>query len=655
MSTKTETANATKEASQEELDKNLTPQELYDGLDSLIADIDSIPADLVIPEGTEIGGKDFGGQTMAQLLTSIRDGVITPEGTVVYEPLLDDPQDQPSSGTLDNKKQLPEWMQDEDHPELAKLMWEKPSINPLWLVTETPYSTPEGKSRVRINYQRRGQIIKPGESSDFRSEERHQSSIESDFPLVEMQVIRKVLSQYENIENILDGEEGKAQEEAKELFESVVREENAFRHGELDHEPEILKNSVEAAIETLKKSQRGFNLGELSGEQITQDVANILSQLVVLNRQKQDGHERVPKPKSWIKEIPTFKRDLAKFALLVSKQLGLKEDDPRAQGLMVLLGEAGTGKNEMAEDFCAKTNRPFYLFSCGKGMRSVDLVQHYEFDTKEGTQKFLTDLSQGIQTPGAMVLIDEANALKPEVQAILHSLGDGNRSLSYDGIKIPVAEGVIIVIAGNPSTYASAGEFGQALLNRGVGLSMVKEYPSYTKADWAQKVEGLTDAEKADRIAADNSLGEKIMCDEVLALYPEIKIFNDISDDDFALMWESIVNQDPVATSQYQTSEHLKIYRDSPEVIRSVESKLLGLKRILKVIDAWRKYYENQNGEFDLIAPSMRDSIAVARAYEETGDVDKAFLQCYDIFRKNPRKGMDETYLSLQKLLTKTI
>jgi len=581
-------------------------------------------AELIFPIGVKIGDMDVSGQSLDTVLS----GFIARLDS--YEPPIVENQFKTESH-IENED-IPSWLQ--DHKELV---WHGAQDNPLWNVQGKQH-----KNEVVISYERRGRTLSPG-----RDKEEQGTGIEilkNTFNLEEWNVMKRVLGEYISLEQDLQGEDEDVRKKAKEQIFAIVKEENAYRNngGKI---PEILMKKIEASLEDVSNKSRGFNNESIDVEVLTQNIAEILSQLLVLNRTRGDGKEKIPKINPNIKEFPSFDLNMRHLVECMSTQ------HDRNTGVALMIGEAGTGKNIAVEHFAANTNRPFYWFPCGRGMEAIDLVAHYEFTNEEGTKRFLTDLVRGIQTPGAVVMIDEVNSLKPEVQAMLHGLGDANRTLKYDGISIPVAEDVLIIIAGNPATYGSAGNLGEALLSRTRGHSMVMEYPALTKGELTAREENWSKEFLEQREQEDNTLKD-YACDEAIVLYRELNEFSGVNEKEFALLWDVVINE----TTQGSKISEVENNNKLAELITGfagehVKKTLVDMRDILRIADQWRKRFEKKAGGFDIVGVSMRDTIALMRAYKKERNVRKAYLTIIDDYKKNPIDGLDVTYTAAEKLI----
>jgi len=580
-------------------------------------------AEIIFPKDTKIGDMDISGQSFETVLNGFIARLESYEPPIVQKQFEAEAQ-------IENED-VPSWLKGHE-----ELVWHGAHDNPFWEVQAKQH-----KNEVVISYERRGQTLSPGR--DKEEQGRDIESLKNTFNLQEWKVIKGVLDEYVTLEKDLQSEDEETRKKAKEQLFAIVKEENAYRNNG-EKVPEILKKKIEAAIEDVAKKTRGFKKESIDIEALTQNAAEILSQLLVLNRRRGDGKEKIPKINPDIKEFPSFNLNLEHLVECFAAQ------HEKGKGAALIVGEPGTGKNIAAEHFAAKTNRPFFWFPCGRGMEAIDLVAHYEFTTEEGTKRFLTDLVRGIQTPGAVVMIDEANALKPEVQAMLHGLADHNRSMKYDGINIPAAEDVLIIIAGNPATQGSAGDLSEALLSRTAGQSLRMQYPALRKGELVARKEMWSKAYLEEQEQIFGYL-QDYACDEAIVLYSELNEFSGLNEEEFALLWDVVLNYATQGSKITEVEKNEKLAKlITGPVGDHIRKTLIDMRDILRIADSWRKDFEKKE-KFDIVGVSMRNTIAIIDSYKKTRDVRKAFLKNIDIYQGNPIDGLDKTYLAAEQLI----
>jgi MoxR-like ATPase len=75
------------------------------------------------------------------------------------------------------------------------------------------------------------------------------------------------------------------------------------------------------------------------------------------------------------------------------------------------------------------TNREVFEMQGNKTAQKEDILYSYELGP-DGTYRLPSYLIRGIQTPGALVLLDEINTYPPEVLKLLNPLLDGRRYIN---------------------------------------------------------------------------------------------------------------------------------------------------------------------------------------------------------------------------------
>lgn len=136
-----------------------------------------------------------------------------------------------------------------------------------------------------------------------------------------------------------------------------------------------------------------------------------------------------------------------------------------------LFGPAGTGKTTFAEQYAARTGRPFYPIAFHKEKSAHALLGGTVPDGKGGMRWQDGELLAAIKTPGAVILLDEIGLARSGLIApLLAILGPGRSVMLEDGTHVPVAPGVRFLAANNDDGTGSTGAAG-----RYVDLSPINE------------------------------------------------------------------------------------------------------------------------------------------------------------------------------------
>ena len=160
---------------------------------------------------------------------------------------------------------------------------------------------------------------------------------------------------------------------------------------------------------------------------------------------------------------------------LVMKELKWKyliRSAVRGKNIM-MTGQAGCGKTMAAKSLVNALDRPDFYFNLGatQDPRST-LIGNTHFDSKKGTYFSRSLFVEAIQTPNAVILLDELSRAHPDAWNILMTVLDyGQRYLRLDESNgsdtIKVAEGVTFVATANiGNEYTSTRVMDKALLDR---------------------------------------------------------------------------------------------------------------------------------------------------------------------------------------------
>lgn len=176
---------------------------------------------------------------------------------------------------------------------------------------------------------------------------------------------------------------------------------------------------------------------------------------------------------------------LEKFARMVNRQREAR------QGVVIIEGDAGTGKNVMVDHFAALTGRPRFRFTCSAGKDEQDIKYLLEFDAKKGTYRIKSEVIKALETPGAILIFDEINTMKPEVAKILNSLFDSDRTLytGESGGGIKAAKDVVMVGLQNPQHYDGVEKLADTIVSRAKIMEVT--YPPFLEGGKYRSDEAL--------------------------------------------------------------------------------------------------------------------------------------------------------------------
>ena len=189
-------------------------------------------------------------------------------------------------------------------------------------------------------------------------------------------------------------------------------------------------------------------------------------------------------------EVPEGHDDIVKF---ISNSYGLKpkglvmnelkwkyliRSAVRGKNIM-MTGQAGCGKTLSAKSLVNALDRPNFYFNLGatQDPRST-LIGNVHFDKSKGTYFSESLFVKAIQTPNAVVLLDELTRAHPDAWNILMTVLDyGQRYLRLDEADgqatITVADGVTFVATANiGNEYTATRQLDKALMDRFTVIEM---------------------------------------------------------------------------------------------------------------------------------------------------------------------------------------
>ena len=433
----------------------------------------------------------------------------------------------------------------------------------------------QGKTMVETYFKRNdGVEIRPGgavagEKARFEDRDRF-------LPLSEYKTLKKEHSKYKEAINNLSSDNTEDKNKAKEYL-------SEFREKHPDSE---------WAIRALR------HLNGLA----TQETIEVL--------------ERDP----YFVETPQVVETMEKFTKLTNRQR------EREQGVVIVEGEAGTGKNKLVDHYAHLTQRPLFRFTCSAGKDEQDLKYLLEYDSKRGTYRIKSTVVEALETPGAILEFDEINTLKPEVAKNLNSLFDHDRALflGEDRKSVKAAEEVILVGLQNPQHYMGVKPLAETIKSR--ARVMEVSYPPFEKEK--------TSPNEAVQYRADEAL--------IIRQYvPELK---DLNQQEFQILWDTEINgkADPRAADLINSSRKERL----DEVKEIVELAN-------KIRQAYKAYHEGKSDEPIKFVFSLRESVecgyeladAEVTSEEKRKGVTKAKKAVKEVILPKIPLGEERTYL----------
>ena len=146
---------------------------------------------------------------------------------------------------------------------------------------------------------------------------------------------------------------------------------------------------------------------------------------------------------------------------------------------ILMTGPAGCGKTMAAKSLVNSLDRPDFYFNLGATQDPrATLIGNVHFDKKKGTYFSESLFVKAIQTPNAVILLDELSRAHPDAWNILMTVLDqGQRYLRLDESNgqetINVADGVTFVATANiGNEYTSTRVMDKALMDRFITVEM---------------------------------------------------------------------------------------------------------------------------------------------------------------------------------------
>ncbi len=279
-------------------------------------------------------------------------------------------------------------------------------------------------------------------------------------------------------------------------------------------------------------------------------------------------------------DTPWFVQNLANLSKALNDQLRYSE------GIVIIEGDAGVGKNFLIEVYSALTKRPLFIIPCHSKMEKEDITFVYEYDPKVGTKRTKSNLIKALETPNAIIFFDEINTLPTSLVKVFNPLFDYRRYmyLSYDSI-VKAEKNVLFVGAMNPQNYLGVSELPQDIKSRADILYI--DYPPF------EDERGF------------------YYPDEALILKDYVAGFEGLTKEDFIYLWYDKING----------ISHDKVINASETAIKNLYKIFELLKIASSIRKAYRDYQSGQSEEAVDFVFSMRDTIRCARKLNESDNV----------------------------------
>ena len=226
---------------------------------------------------------------------------------------------------------------------------------------------------------------------------------------------------------------------------------------------------------------------------------------------------------------PEDEKMLEKMARHFLMQSELKE------GILNLNGHAGTGKDVLIKMFAARANRPYFAFDCSKWTTEADLGEDITLTAENGATEAIkvpSVIVQAIRTPGALMYLNEINAMPEQAQIFLHALFDEKRSMTLktrSGETVRARKDVLFASSMNPGY---PGTFDPQMATRSRMVDLRVDYPALTR----EQDPGDTNPNKPYSVSEALKIARSV--DSLL----DMTLDADMKQNEFVLAWDYYVN-----------------------------------------------------------------------------------------------------------------
>lgn len=168
-----------------------------------------------------------------------------------------------------------------------------------------------------------------------------------------------------------------------------------------------------------------------------------------------------------------------------------------------LVGGKGSGKNTLVSTVCWLMNKPLSRFQGNSDMDTIELLGGQALS--DGSTHFeLSQLIEALQS-GNDIVLDEINAIKPEVAIALHSLMDDSRSIDIPGYGHVNVNPNARIWATMNEGYIGTGELNSATADRFVPLFLTEQL------DMAKLLKQVCPNAEKDTITVCTSIYDRVL------------------------------------------------------------------------------------------------------------------------------------------------
>jgi hypothetical protein len=288
------------------------------------------------------------------------------------------------------------------------------------------------------------------------------------------------------------------------------------------------------------------------------------------------------------------------------------------KGILLLQGEAGTGKNVLIDILGNLSNREVVQIACNENSVKEDLTYEFYYDPEKGTYKLPSRLIESLKRPGAIVLFDEINALKPGITKMLNSLFDYRRRifLPEGGKERDILADPTVLFVGtmNPQNYAGVNRLSPEVKSRARVIDI--EYPPL-------EIDGEKTRYKPDEA-------------EMLAGYMET--LGTLTQKEFRLCWDCVVNKDATNGADRILQANSVLEAD----IRRVYDVVRVANRLREMYEAYQIGDSNEPMDFPTSIREVVDIVLEMNHKKGVGEIIKRVI-VPKIDDRRQKKIVDQT------------